>query len=116
MALLSSLFMGAKRVTFPWAVGGTGTNKYPGPSFLKSMIRCLSYAVQPKTRTSDTPLLSYGSPALPLRRPCSLLSPIGEKLPGTPNSSDLRGPVSRWHTFIDLCVSHHLPIGGRITG
>eukprot|EP00903_Cladosiphon_okamuranus_P006303 g6181.t1 len=37
-------------------------------------------------------------------------------LPGTPDSSDLRGPVSRWHTFIDLCVSHHLPIGGRITG
>lgn len=39
-----------------------------------------------------------------------------KKLPGTPDSSDLRGPVSRWHAFIDLCVSHHLPIGGRITG
>ncbi|CAM9858431.1 unnamed protein product, partial [Scytosiphon promiscuus] len=37
-------------------------------------------------------------------------------LPGTPDSSDLRGPVSRWHAFIDLCVAHHLPIGGRITG
>lgn len=37
-------------------------------------------------------------------------------LPGTPESADLRGPVSRWHAFIDLCVGHHLPVGGRITG
>ncbi|CAN0319876.1 unnamed protein product, partial [Hapterophycus canaliculatus] len=42
--------------------------------------------------------------------------PVGFALPGTPDSSDLRGPVSRWHAFIDLCITHHLPIGGRITG
>ncbi|CAM9306282.1 unnamed protein product [Ectocarpus sp. 12 AP-2014] len=37
-------------------------------------------------------------------------------LPDTPDSSDLRGPASRWHAFIDLCAAHHLPVGGRITG
>ncbi|CAM9137054.1 unnamed protein product [Choristocarpus tenellus] len=37
-------------------------------------------------------------------------------LPGTPDSSDLKGPTSRWHAFIDLCVAHHLLPGGRITG
>ena len=43
------------------------------------------------------------------------LHPSGQ-LPGTPDSSDLRGPMSRWHAFIDLCVAHHLPAGGRVTG
>ncbi|CAM9932398.1 unnamed protein product [Discosporangium mesarthrocarpum] len=37
-------------------------------------------------------------------------------LPGTPDSEALEGPTSRWNAFIDLCVTHHLNAGGRITG
>lgn len=60
--------------------------------------------------------LALSTCAVNSRFDCIFFDDFPIPVPGTDEVSYLHGTGSRWHHFIDLCVSHHMNKGSRITG